>query len=78
MIEKHPMHKTILDFDFSDKSGQGRNTKAGLHTHVLSNRPEDSDVFYVLTRKPSIPEYVGTLDKKIYVIHTDGTIALGK
>ena len=26
----------------------------------------------------AIPEYVGTRDKKIYVIQTDGTILLGK
>jgi len=72
LLEKHPMHKTVLEFKTDAK------TQAGLHTHVLSNLPEDSDVFYVLTRKPSIPEYIGTMDKKIYVIHTDGTIALGK
>ena len=78
LLEKHPMHKTVLEFDAKDKSGQGRKIEASWHTHVLSNRPEDSDVFYVLTRKPSIPEYVGTLDKKIYVIHRDGSIALGE
>jgi hypothetical protein len=78
LVEKHPMHKTVLEFDFNDKSSGIKKVEAGVHTHVLSNVPEDSDVFYVLTRKPSIPEYVGTLDKKIWVIHTDGTIALGK
>jgi len=77
LLQKHPMHKTILEFDFNLKPGQPK-TEASFHTHVLSNRPEDSDVFYVLTRKLSIPEYVGTLDKKIFVIQPDGTIALGK
>jgi len=72
------MHKTILDFDYNDKSGQKGKTEAGFHTHVLSNRPEDSDVFYVLTRRPLIPEYVGTPAKKIYVIETDGTIRIAK
>jgi len=72
MLAKRPMHKTILEFTIN------KTTVAGTHTHVLSLSPEDSDVFYVLTRKPSIPEYVGTPDKKIWVINTDGTIVLAK
>jgi hypothetical protein len=78
LIEKHQMHKTVLDFDFNNESSKKGKTQAGIHTHVLSNVPEDSDVFYVLTRKPSIPEYVGTMDKKIWVIATDGSIMLGR
>jgi hypothetical protein len=78
LMEKHPMHKTILEFDMNAKPGGIKKIEASWHTHVLSNRPEDSDVFYVLTRKPAITEYVGTLDKKIWVIQTDGTILLGK
>jgi len=72
LLEKRQMHKTILELNSKAK------TVAGYHIHVLSLSPEDSDVFYVLTRKPSIPEYVGMLDKKTYVIQTDGTILLGK
>ena len=78
MVEKRQMHKTVLEFDFRDSSAQGKKLEASWHTHVLSNVPEDSDVFYVLARKPSIPEYVGTMDKKVWVINTDGTILLGK
>jgi len=78
ILDRHPMHKTILVFDTNKKSEEVKKLEAGFHTHVLSNCPEDSDVFYVLARKPSIPEYVGTMDKKMYVIETDGTILLGK
>ncbi len=78
MLDKHPMHKTVLDFDFRDKPKEDKKLMAGMHTHVLSNRPEDSDVFFVLSRKPSMPEYIGTLDKKTWVINTDGTIVPGK
>jgi hypothetical protein len=78
LIEKHPMHKTILDIDYAPAANHGKKTVSGIHTHVLSDVPEDSDVFHVLTRKPSIPEYIGTMDKKIWVIQTDGTILLGK
>jgi len=74
ILDRHPMHKTILTFDTNQKSKEVKQVVSGVHTHVLSNCPEDSDVFYVLTRKPSIPEYVGTMDKNIYAIETDGTI----
>lgn len=77
IMEKRQMHKSIIDFD-AHPSGNIKKIESGWHTHVLSLSPEDSDVFYVLTRKPSIPEYIGTLDRRIYVVHTDGTIALGK
>jgi len=78
ILEKRQMHKTIHEFDLRDTSAKLKKIESGIHTHVLSNVPEDSDVFYVLSRKPLIPEYIGTLDKKIYVIQVDGTIYLGK
>jgi len=40
----------------------------------LSDVPEDTDVFHVLTRQPSEPEFIGTPNKKIYEIGVDGTI----
>jgi hypothetical protein len=39
------MHKTILDIDYSPSSNKLTQTVGGIHTHVLSNLPEDSDVF---------------------------------
>ena len=77
-MEKRQMHKTILEFDLRETSTKIKKIESGIHTHVLSNTPEDSDVFYVLSRRPLIPEYIGTMDKKIYVIQVDGTIYLGK
>lgn len=68
MLAKRQMHKSILEFKVDTKM------VAGTHTHVLTLSPEDSDVFHVLTRRPSVPEYVATLDKHLYVIQTDGTI----
>jgi hypothetical protein len=73
IIEKRQLHKTILDMEYKPDS----NAVAGMHSHILSDVPEDTDVLYVLTRKPSIPEYVGT-QKRIFVINTDGTITVTK
>jgi len=75
IVEQRQLHKSLLQFN---PKPQGVKTLAsGYHTHVLSDVPEDTDVFYVLNRHPLIPEYIGT-KKRIYVIATDGTIAIGK
>jgi hypothetical protein len=68
IVEKRQMHNTILEPNI------GQPAAASYHTHVVSNLPEDSDVFHVLTRRPSIPEIVGGADKHVYQIQTDGAI----
>jgi len=73
VVAKRQMHKTIIENKNPLKPGQ---TLAGRHTHDLGNGPEDSDVFHVLNRTPSLPEYVGTPDKRVYEIETDGSIKL--
>jgi hypothetical protein len=75
IMEKRQLHKTILEN--RGKVPDGGTTLAGMHTHVLSDVPEDTDVFHVLTQKPPVAEYVRT-SKKLYIITTDGTIYEGK
>jgi hypothetical protein len=70
IIEKRQLHKSILEIDFSDKSHTFENVN---HTHVLSDVPEDTDVFYVLTRRPPVPEFI-TSSKFVYKISPDGSI----
>ena len=65
------MHKSILDLEYEP------NAVAGYHTHILSDVPEDTDVLYVLNRKPSLPEYIGAA-KRVFVVNTDGTITVTK
>lgn len=72
IVEKRQLHKTIIEN--REQMPNGATAQMSWHTHVLSNVPEDTDVFYVLTRRPSIPEMIGTPDKKLYQISTDGTI----
>lgn len=73
ILEKRQLHKAILDFEFDPKL----KTVSGLHTHVLSDVPEDTDVLYVLTRRPSIPEYIGA-GKRMFIVNTDGSIQIEK
>jgi hypothetical protein len=76
LIDKHRMHHSILMFDTYDP--QTTKIVAGFHVHVLSDVPEDSDVFYVLTKKPSMPKYIGVDGKLRYTVMEDGTIQLKK
>lgn len=71
IIETRQLHKTILEVKHSAPAGK---TPAGsFHTHVLTDTPEDTDVFHVLRQNPPLPEFVGTKSGN-YMVETDATI----
>jgi hypothetical protein len=72
ITEKRQLHKSIIESDSADAKVK---VKSGYHTHVLSDVPEDTDVFLVLTREPHVPEIVVT-ENYIYTITTDGKITM--
>jgi hypothetical protein len=57
IVEKRQFHKSILET--SPVGPNGQKVVMGVYIHVLSDGPEDTDVFYVLTREPLIPEMIG-------------------
>jgi hypothetical protein len=73
IVDRRQLHKTIIELPPSSIP-KGTTPAGGVHTHVLSDVPEDTDVFHVLTRQPPQPEFIGTTNKKLYEISTDGTI----
>ena len=73
IVEKRQLHKTILDLEFKPDVPP----VAGYHSHILSDVPEDTDVLYVLNRRPLIPEYIGTAKRK-FVVQVDGSIIIEK
>ncbi len=73
IVEKIQLHKAILDMEFDP----AEHPVAGIHGHVLSDVPEDTDVLYVLTRRPSMPEYIGA-GKRVFIVNTDGSIQVEK
>jgi len=75
ILDKRLLHKSIIDMQFKEKDG--KSPTGGYHTHVISDVPEDTDVLYVLTRRPLIPEYVAT-SKLNYIIDTHGNITVEK
>lgn len=72
ILENRRLHKTILEYKAPPKNAK-QTPVSGMHVHVLSNAPEDTDVFYVLSRKPLLPEVVIT-DHFLYTVSTDGSI----
>jgi hypothetical protein len=72
ILEKRQMHRTIREA----APVPGKKV-AGYHSHVLSDVPEDTDVFHVLTQDPRAPEMVVTAHF-LYEVKTDGTIQIKK
>ena len=77
IVEKRQLHKSIIELQPSSIP-KGATPAGGVHSHVLSDVPEDTDVFHVLARQPPQPEFIGTPNKKFYEISEDGTIRQGK
>jgi hypothetical protein len=77
IIERRQLHKAIIEISPSSIP-KGTTAAGGYHTHVLTDVPEDTDVFHVLSRKPPQPEFIGTPNKKFYEIGEDGTIRESK
>ena len=70
IIEKRQLHKTIVEYSTPP---EGQKVEAGFHATVMDDVPEDTDVFHVLSRKPSTPEMIAT-KQYLYRIEPDGTV----
>jgi len=75
IIEKRQLHKSILEAASLPKEKE--KVVFDYHTHVLSDLPEDTDVFHVLTQDPHKPCMVMTAHF-MYEISSDGTISIKK
>lgn len=73
IVEKRQMHKTIVEAG----PVSGKKVVSGMHTHVLSETPEDTDVLHVLTQDPPLAEFVGTAHFT-FLVNPDGSIAVVK
>lgn len=74
--EKRQLHKSVIENEPPEDGDQKQ--VAGIHTHVLAEAPEDTDVFHVLTRKPAVPELIRT-EHFVFMVDPEGGIKyLGK
>ncbi len=67
ILDKHPMHRALLNLALPDRA------VSGLHTVLVDDVPQDSDVFLVLVRRPRRPELIATAHYN-YHIAEDGSI----
>lgn len=77
IIERHRMHVSILETPVNlAVDSAGRVPQGYVHTTVVDNRPEDTDVFAVLSRGSRFPEYVAIKPGFVYRIDSNGHITL--
>jgi len=67
--EKRQLHNGVLEMGPPPKGAEN-----GMHTVLLDSAPTDTDVFYVLTRLPQLPELVVT-KPFLFLVTIDGSIS---
>ena len=76
IVAKRQLHNSIIEKEMPEEEGPKQ--VAGIHTHVLDDIPEDTDVFHVLTRKPAVPEIIATQTIRLQVDASGSVKYLGK
>jgi hypothetical protein len=71
IMSKRQLHKSVIEVE--PPKDNNNQQVAGMHTHLLDDTPEDTDVFHALTRKPSVPEMVIT-KQYVFQVDPDGSI----
>ena len=77
VLEDRQMHRVITEIDPERSIPPGSKLAGGNHSHILSDVPEDTDVFHVLRQDPPLPEYIATKNF-IYDVEPDGSIKIVK
>jgi hypothetical protein len=79
ILERHRMHVIVLETPVgpSHVEAPAGYVPLGLqHSAILDNRPEDTDVFAVLSRATRVPEYVSIDGGWSFKIDVDGKISM--
>ena len=71
VVSKRQLHKSVIEVE--PPKNKDNQQVAGMHTHVLDDVPEDTDVLHVLTRKPAVPEMVITKEF-VFQVEPDGSV----
>jgi len=72
VLEARRLHRAVWEFGAGGPTGE-QTTRAGSHTHLLSDSVEDTDVFYVLAREPKVPEYIVS-ERWVFRLDPDGRV----
>ena len=74
IVDTRRLHSSILEFG-RPVLQNGSELTVGVHSAVLDDVPEDTDVLWVMTREPSVPEMVVT-DAFVYELYPNAAIRL--
>ena len=74
ILERRRMHKTILEPQIQAKL-EGSELDFVMHSAIMDDRPEDSDVFHAVIRRPRVSEVVVTRSF-MFTIDTLGRISM--
>ena len=69
IVAKRQLHKSVIENE--SPKDENQRPVGGMHTHILAETPEDTDVLHVLTRKPAVPELILT-KRFIFAVEADG------
>lgn len=69
ILEERRLHKEVIEYGPAPEG-----TKSGVHTAIMDDIVEDTDVFLVLTRRPPMPELVVSRSF-LFTIDIDGRIS---
>jgi hypothetical protein len=67
ILDRRQMHRSVQE---ESMPSDGSRPYFGFHTHILSDLPEDSDIFYAITRKAQQGEWIAT-QQYVYEITPD-------
>ncbi|MEP6780522.1 MAG: hypothetical protein ABJC26_11580 [Gemmatimonadaceae bacterium] len=74
IISRRQLHNTIIDFNPTKIAAvNGGQVVVSMHSAVLDDLPEDTDVFHVLNRFPHVPEMIVT-KSFVFRVEMDGTV----
>ena len=71
LIARRRLHNAVLEY--TGRTKPNAQQVAAYHTAVLDDRPEDTDVFHVLSREPKLPEYIAS-QSYFFRVDLDGRI----
>lgn len=66
------LHRGVTEYPSQDLP-KGSEPVSGMHSAIMDDVPEDTDVLHVLLRRPQLPEYVLT-EHWLYQVNEDGSI----
>jgi hypothetical protein len=74
VLERERIHNSLIEIRAPRAQAGTTQPAASVHSHVLHNRPQPSEVAKVILEPSLAPHYIGFPDGAIFRVDADGTI----